>query len=130
MPQYQYQGTRDSSAFLSVSDAIRFQAEHDWDAQRARCHSLASQTLARITELTGLAPLSPDSDAYFSQMVCVPIPNDRAAAVSEELKASNIVVPVLGTHGQTFVRVSYQAYNSQADADVLVAAVKAGLASG
>jgi len=128
-PQYEYQGTRDPAAFLSVPDAIRFQAEHDWDAQRARCHALASQTLARIGELTGLAPLSPDSDVAFSQMVCVPLPNGRAAAISEELRARHIVVPVLGTHGQTFVRVSYQAYNSQADADALVAAVKAGLAS-
>ena len=130
VPQYQYQGTRDPAAFLSVPAAIRFQTEHDWGAQRARCHALAGQTVARITELTGLAPLSPDSEAYFSQLVCVPLPNDRAAAISEELKARNIIVPVLGTHGQTFVRASYQAYNSQADADALVAAVKAGLATG
>ena len=80
--------------------------------------------------MTLLALLSLDGEAHFSQLVCVPLPNDRAAIISEEFKARNIVVPVLGTHGQTFVRVSYQAYNSQADADALVAAVKAGLASG
>ncbi|MBN1248660.1 MAG: aminotransferase class V-fold PLP-dependent enzyme, partial [Anaerolineae bacterium] len=111
VPQYQYQGTRDPAAFLSVPEAIHFQAEHDWEAQRHRCHALASQTLTRITGLTGLAPLSPDSSDYFSQMVCIPVPSDRTTAIWEAIKARNIVVPLLGVHDRHFLRVSFQAYN-------------------
>lgn len=127
VPQYQYQGTRDPSAVLSVPEAIRFQAEHDWEAQRRRCHALASQALARITELTGLDPLSPDSSEYFSQMVCVPIPSDRATQISAAIKARDIVVPLLGVHDRHFLRVSFQAYNGHADVDALVSAVAEGL---
>ena len=75
VPNYQQQGTRDPSAFLSVPAAIQFQAEHDWDSQRQRCHILASQTRERINALTGMESISPDSDAFFSQMVSIRIPD-------------------------------------------------------
>jgi isopenicillin-N epimerase len=127
MPNYQPQGTRDPSAFLSVPAAIDFQAGHDWDAQRARCHALASQTRARITAMTGLAPLSPDSPAYFSQMVSIPMPDGYNEAIWRELKARDIVTVLLHVHDRWLLRVSYQAYNSQDDADQLVAAVAAAL---
>jgi len=128
VPQYQYQGTRDPAACLTVPDAIRFQAEHNWDAQRERCHALARQTLQRITDLTGLPPLSPDSNTYYSQMVSIPLPTDRVTAVSREMRKRNIVAPILSTHGRSLVRVSYQAYNDQTDADALVDAVQTALA--
>ena len=116
------------AAFLSVPDAVRLRAEHDWDAQRARCHAPAGQTVARIAELTGMIPLDPDGEAYSSRSVCVPIPTGRESAISEELRARRTVVPALSTKRQTFVRASYHAYRSQSDADALVAAVKAVLA--
>jgi isopenicillin-N epimerase len=125
--QFQQQGTRDHAAFLSVPDAIAFQAEHDWDAQRARCHALASQTLERVTAMTGLAPLSPNDERYFSQMVSIPVPEARVRAIQEAFKARNIVTVLLGVHGYSLLRVSYQAYNSQDDADRYVAAVAEGL---
>jgi len=127
VPQYQYQGTRDPAALLTVPDAIRFQAEHNWDAQRARCHALASQTLTRITELTQLPPLSPDSETYYSQLVSIPLPTERVSAISREMSERNILAPILSTHDRSLARVSYQAYNSQADADAMVRAVEVAL---
>lgn len=127
MPFYQPQGTRDPSAFLSVPAAIEFQATHHWDAQRARCHGLARQTLSRITEMTGLAPLSPDSTDYFSQMVSIPLPAGYNEVIWREFKARQIVAVLLHVHDRWLLRVSYQAYNSQDDADRLVAAVAAAL---
>jgi len=127
VPNYQPQGTRDPSAFLTVPTAIQFQAEHDWDAQRRRCHALASQTRARIDALTGLAPLSPDSPEFFGQMVSIRLPDNRVEAIRREFAARNIVGLILHVHGQSLLRVSYQAYNSQDDADQLVEAVSRGL---
>jgi isopenicillin-N epimerase len=127
VPRYQQQGTLDPSAFLTVPAAIRFQQEHDWDAQRARCHALASQSLARIGEMTGLPALSPNSPAYFRQMVSIPVPEDRADAIAQAFQARKIVTVVLRAHERLLLRVSYQAYNSQEHADCYVEAVKEGL---
>lgn len=126
---YQQQGTRDPSAFLSVPAAIQFQAEHDWDSQRQRCHALARQTRARIDALTGLASLSSDPDAFFSQMVSIRIPEESVDAIRHEFVACNIEGVILKVHNQTLLRVSYQAYNNQDDADLLVKAVTKGLGS-
>ncbi len=127
VPGYQQQGTHDPSAFLTVPVAIRFQREHNWEAQRTRCHSLASQSRARIGEMTGLAPLSPDSLAYFGQMISIPAPVDRADAISQAFRARNIVTVMLHSHDRLLLRVSYQAYNTQDDADRYVEAVQEGL---
>lgn len=129
VPKYQQQGTRDPSAFLTVPTAIKFQAEHDWDEQRQRCHVLANQTRARINELTGLESISPDSDAFFGQMVSIRLPDARIDAIRQEFIARNIVGVILNVHDEFLLRVSYQAYNSQEDADLLIAAVAQGLVS-
>ena len=57
---HEWQGTRDLAAYLSVPAAIRYQAEHDWDAVRERCHALAVETRQRIEALTGLPAICPD----------------------------------------------------------------------
>ena len=47
------QGTRDPAAWLAVPDAIRFQAERDWDAVRERCRRLTAE--ARQSSATSSA---------------------------------------------------------------------------
>jgi isopenicillin-N epimerase len=126
-PIYQAQGTRDPAAFLSVPSAIEFQREHDWEEQRRRCHALASQTRERINALTNLEPLCPDSPEFYGQMVSILIPEEYETAIRRELAERRIVVVLLRVNDRLVLRVSYQAYNSQEDADLLVAAVAAGL---
>ncbi len=124
---YPYQGTKDHAAVLSVPAAIAFQAEHDWDAQRERCHGLARQTLERITALTGLEPVSPIDSRTFSQMVSIPVPDDRGEAIAAAWKADSIVGMQVKANGRRMLRASFQAYNSQDDADRSVAAVARAL---
>src|SRR5581483_7590886 len=38
--QNRWQGTTNPCSYLTVPDAIDFQAEHDWPAVRSRCHGL------------------------------------------------------------------------------------------
>ena len=126
----QPQGTRDQAAVLSVPAAISFQAEHDWDAQRVRCHGLASQTRQRITELTGLEPLSPDDPDFYGQMVSIPLPESRFEAIAQSLRDHRVIAVPLRANGRALLRVSYQAYNTQEDVDRLITAVNAGLQGG
>jgi isopenicillin-N epimerase len=122
---HEWQGTRDVAAFLATPAAIQFQAEHDWGAVRAECHGLASETRRRINDLTGLAPICPDSGDWFSQMAAIRLPPVDVNALKERLYNDyRVEAPVFKWNDQPFMRVSFQGYNSRTDADALVDALK------
>lgn len=113
----QQQGTRDIAAFLSVPAAIEFQRAHHWDAVRAACHALASDLRERLSELSGLPPLSPDSPEWYAQMFTAPLPACDAEVVKRRLYDEyGVEVPVMERNGGQQVRVSIQGYNTPADA--------------
>jgi isopenicillin-N epimerase len=122
--QQQIQGTRDISAFLAVPAAIEFMERHDWDGVRARCHRLAAYALDKVRELTGLAPLIPDEDEWYAQMVSLPLPLCDPAALHEWLYDEyRIEIPVLTWQGRTLARLSVQGYNTKEEIDTLIEAL-------
>lgn len=115
----------DPSAYISVGAAIRFQREHNWQAVRAACHALASQTRDRINEMTGLASVYPDSTTWFSQMFVARLPKATAEQLREVLWPEfRIEVPLPEWNGDSLVRVSVQAYNSPEDMERLLGAIE------
>jgi len=122
---HEWQGTRDMAPFLSVPAAIAYQQAHEWEAVRARCHALAVETRQRVHALTGEQPLS--APEYFGQMVSLRLPQDvEPEALKNALwEQHRIEVPVFRWQGQPFLRVSFQVYNTPADADALLAALRA-----
>lgn len=123
--RHQYQGTRDLSAFLSVPDAIGFQAAHDWDAVRVRCHALAAEGQRRIAELTG-SP-APVPERSFGQMALCELPpeTDLPTLKIRLYDEFRVEIPVIAWGGRRFVRISVQGYNTEADIDALVSALGA-----
>lgn len=120
----QWQGTRDLAAFLAVPTALAFLEKHCWEQVRRRCHDLAAETLRRICDLTGLAPMCGEGD--FGQMVVIPVPPMDAATLKETLFSRfRIEIPVTAHRERLFVRISLQGYNTPEDADALVQAIKA-----
>jgi isopenicillin-N epimerase len=118
-------GTADPAAYLSVPAAIDFQKENNWPAVRAACHELLLDASQQLTELSGREPLSPDGADWWVQMRTLPLP----ACDVEQLKARlwddyQIEVPVHNWYGQPYIRISIQAYNSPNDIDRLVEALK------
>ena len=115
--RHRWQGTRDPAAYLSVPAAIDFQAEHDWPAVRERCHAL----LARFREASGLEPLTD----RFVQMLGFRLPVTEGASFQRELyERHRIEVPVFEADGAPVLRVSAQAYNTEADVDALAEAIR------
>jgi len=122
---HEWQGTRDMAAFLATPAAIDFQAEHDWVRVRAECHALAVETRRRSNALTGLAALCPDSADWLGQMVSIRLPPvDMDWLKSALYERYRVEAPLVRWNGDLFLRVSFQGYNDQADADALVAALR------
>jgi isopenicillin-N epimerase len=120
----QWQGTRDTSAYLSVPAAIDFMAAHDWHGVRQRCHQMAIDFSQRMTEITGIPPYTPYSTDWFSQMITVPLPDcDQPELARRIYEDYRIVVPIYPWNGRNQIRVSFQAYNTQHDADTLIHAL-------
>ena len=121
---HEWQGTRDISAFLAVPAAIEFQKVHRWDEVRARSHQLASETRRQINAMTGLQSICPDSEEWFSQMAAIRLPAVDLAQLRTRLYSDfKIEVPLIEWNQQKFVRVSYQAYNTEGDMKTLVDAL-------
>jgi isopenicillin-N epimerase len=126
--QYEWQGTRDLAAFLSVPAAIQFQVENDWNKVREVCHALAVEAEKRIRALTNLPSLYSD-DTWFAQMFSASLPakTDILALKSRLYDGFRVEVPLMEWSGHKLIRVSVQGYNTHQDIDRLLLALKAEL---
>lgn len=125
---HEWQGTRDMSAYLSVPAAIKFQKDNHWDHYRQICHSRVLNTRNQINQLTGLQALSEggviSDDDWVGQMVSVRLPECNVAQVKNILyEKYRIEIPVFRWHEQPLVRLSVQAYNTEAELQSFVYAL-------
>lgn len=116
---YEWTGTRDIAAYLAVPAAIQYYQSHDWTEVRKTCHELAKDTLARVAALSGQELLS--SPEWYSQMACAPLPPEiDLPELGKFFQEHHIEVPLPSWNGRKFIRLSVQAYTTQADLDHLV----------
>jgi isopenicillin-N epimerase len=118
------QGTRDPSAWLTVPEAIAFCASHNWNQVAAQCHQLVQETASRVAAFTGL-PAFGAPEFCAPQMVAMPVTDcDPMALKLALLEESNIEIPCFKWKEHTIVRLSVQGYNTQAQMDQLVVALR------
>jgi len=121
---FQWTGTRDPSAALSVPSAIQFMEENNWNEVRQKCHLLLRQAIDRICELTSLPPLYPLDSDFFSQMGIAPLPRCDTVLLKKSLYDNyKVEIPLVQWHDKQFLRISVQGYNSQEDIDRLITAL-------
>jgi isopenicillin-N epimerase len=123
---FQWPGTADFSAYLAVPAAIRFQEEHQWPAVRRDCHALVAQAIASIGDLTGLPGVYAGDDLY-CQMAVAPLPpiDDLPAFKARLYDQFRVEIPCTLWNCRPFIRVSIQGYNTEADVNALVGALRA-----
>jgi isopenicillin-N epimerase len=114
------QGTRDPAAWLSVPDAIRFQAERDWDDIRDRCRRLGREACRDLCELLGTDPLAPDE--MVAQMASVRLPRPEPGLSDRLFADHRVEIPVGGEHDD-LLRLSVAAYTTRDEIDRLLAAL-------
>jgi isopenicillin-N epimerase len=119
---YQWTGTRDPAAVLTVPAAMQFMTDYNWEAVRTGCQLLQQQAVARICSRLGMSIPIPSSKL---QMGIAPLPKDTDLTLLKTrlYDEYHIEVPLILWGERKFVRISVQGYNSQADIDALVEAL-------
>ena len=121
---FQWQGTRDMSAFLTIPAAIKFQNDHNWHEVQDRCMSMIINARNEISTLTQIPKICPDE--YLGQMSTIIFPvNDHKGLKETLYDTYNIEIPTYTKDGHTAFRISLQGYNSKADVETLINALKA-----
>jgi isopenicillin-N epimerase len=118
LTRHELQGTRDPSAFLSVPAALEWQAAHD---TRAQGHAFAVEAQRRLSELTGLPPLSDPDRIGRMVSVRVPVADGTQARLYDEHR---IEIPVFARKTEPLLRASFAPYNDESDLDSLVTALE------
>jgi isopenicillin-N epimerase len=122
---FEWLGTSDPAAYLSVPAAITFQRVHDWQARQRECHALLGEALAALAQVTGLKAPYADASGY-CQLAVAPLPPVDPQHFQQRLYLEHAIeVPVTLHGGRPYLRLSVQVYNSAAELQVLVCAVAA-----
>jgi isopenicillin-N epimerase len=111
--EFDWQGTRDLSAWLSAPAAIDFFARFGWDRVRAHNHAMAAWTQSHLCGRWAVEPLSPRDGSMLASMAAVRLPDgvqrrySSAAALQAHLyDAHRIEIPVIDWKGSWHCRVS------------------------
>lgn len=127
--EFDWIGTRDPTAYLSIPIAIQFLQSYGLDEFRNTTHALAQFARQRIQELTGIDAIVSNSADWFGSMISLPLPSreqeppkkgHRDLLQDELWNHYRIEVPIVHWQGTRFVRVSCHLYNSREDIDALV----------
>jgi isopenicillin-N epimerase len=119
---YQWTGTKDPAAALSVPAALEFMQLHHWNDVRQDCHRMLRSAIERICSLVNMPhPYTRHSNLYH-QMGVAPLPsNTNLDALKTALYTEyKVEVPLIEWKGQKFVRISVQGYNTPDDLDQLI----------
>jgi isopenicillin-N epimerase len=128
--EFDWQGTRDYSAWLSVPAAIDFLETFGVQRYQAQLVAQASAAAQMLCERWQVALPAPAES--FAAMVTVPWPHPEPGTLENAIRwhdwlwhAHRIEVPVLPINGRLWIRISAQIYNELSDYEALANALAA-----
>jgi len=118
--EFDWTGTRDPTAWLSISAAIEFWRTMGGPALMVRNHALAAEAAAMLEARLGVSPAAPNSMRAAMQTIELvshgPATFENAKRLQYRLAdAYGVTVPIIPFGGRLWVRISAQIYNEMAD---------------
>ena len=118
----QWYGTDDISAYLTMSDTIKFLEKNNWENVSKQCKKLNIWARNEINKLLKKEPIS--DERFLGQMSSIPIEsNDILVDQTEFYSKYNIQIPMFKWNDKEFFRISIQAYNTKEDIFILLEAL-------
>jgi isopenicillin-N epimerase len=112
----EFEGTRDVCLWLTVPDAIDFQAALGWDHVRRRMAELAAYT-RRVIRLPLATPAEP---GLHGAMTAFELPTGTdPIGLRKKLWDARIEIPVIDRPDRLLIRVSHHVYTTEAEIDRL-----------
>lgn len=122
---HEMQGTRDTSAFCTLSHCLDFMRAHDWEAVSDSCRKLAQENALEFCDILGKKPMTPIHDDFIRQMFSCEINCDSPQKLHDLLyEKYKIQIPVMMHMGKVYMRYSIQAFNSEEDLEKLFGALR------
>ena len=119
--EFNWQGTRDITPWLTVPTAIAWFAERGWERIRAHNHQMATWAQGMLCNRWQVEPTTPLDGSMITSMATVPVPaHVPRAGTAEALRdriyhEHRIEVPVFEWDERWWIRVSAQVYNRAED---------------
>lgn len=123
LQDFQWQGTRDMSAFLTIPFTINYFNKNILP-KRKECRKLNYYTYEKFKEIFDVKSTF-EGEKWIGQMISFPLPK----GINEDiklilLKDYKIEIPIFKWKNKTFIRSSVQVYNKKKDIDYLISALK------
>ena len=119
------QGTRDISAWLTVPAIMKFFEENNMPERQALCRKKILEEYPVFCDLVGTEPICKLSPEFLGQMCSIPItPKDPLQLKEILYNDYKIEIPVMQDGNETYLRISYQVYNSMDDLEYLKQTLK------
>jgi len=128
--EFNWQGTRDITAWLSAAAAIEHGNEIGWERIRTHNHQLVTWMHETLIHQWDVLPLSPIDGSMLGSMATVLLPRCAPQSFEECLELRDkiyakyaIEVPIFEFQGQGMLRVSAQLYSGKNDVKHLIQAI-------
>ena len=122
LQDFQWQGTRDMAAFLSIPSAIEFY--HDYLKKNLKlCRKNIKYAFKNLELTLKTEPIS-NGGNWIAQMVSHPLPKTAPPDLKEILyNKYKIEIPIFEWENRMFIRISMQIYNEKKEIDLLLSAL-------
>lgn len=128
--EFDWQGTRDLSAWLAIPAALEFMSGFGWERVMDHNHRLATWAHAMLCERWGVDPITPRDGRLLGSMCTVPLPPPLDALCPDTQPMNQrlysefgVEAPLVHWGGRTYIRPCCQLYNLPADYERLAEAI-------
>ena len=122
LQDFQWQGTRDMSSFLTIPKAMDYFGRHIQPNQEY-CRKMTLEVFSNFISMLG-SELLTKGGQWIGQMVSHPLPMNAPLEIKDILMEKyKVEIPIFEWNGNRYIRSSFQVYNEKKDIDSLMSAL-------